>query len=246
MYNSIKGLSLWHALLYAFVLLMCNLSIAKENKFIELNSLWDGSEIRVQATHSGSEIIFTISNLGSDMDVARSYEIIEDDLNFSQGNFNLNLANGNEVTVSIPANEGIYTLNAEQHPDHPNEEFASATIEIFNSKIASSNSTDSFLDTATEYIEEPNDLNEEIEFQFSPNPFSAHLQVSANKNEFINQSYKNDYTLNIYNAQGVLLIEQDLIDVSTEISTQKLVPGMYFYRIFSEEYIIDTGQLLKN
>jgi len=83
---------------------------------------------------------------------------------------------------------------------------------------------------------QPNSENETA--YFFPNPFSANLTVKLTDASELNSS-----ELNIYNAVGILVLNKTLSDKITLLNTN-LPAGIYFYKVFGKNKIIQSGKLV--
>ena len=83
----------------------------------EINNLWDGSNIEVDASCQGDSIEFTLKNIGADMDEIRYYVIYEDDLLQEIINFQLDM--DEMLTFTKEATGTTYRLEAEQSLYYP-------------------------------------------------------------------------------------------------------------------------------
>ncbi len=94
-----------------------------------VDDAWDRSSTVLSGECIDGEVIeFTIANEGTgDMAAARSYEIYEDDLILTIGNFTLNA--GEQMKVEQLTNGSTYRMNAQQSPSHPGDSHPRVTIE---------------------------------------------------------------------------------------------------------------------
>lgn len=88
---------------------------------------WDGSSIELSAECIGGMINFQIENVGDDMDNQLNYIVIEDNIMYDGGNFQLNAAQAELVPIS--ANGSTFRLEAEQSPGHPGNNMPSIMVE---------------------------------------------------------------------------------------------------------------------
>ncbi len=83
-----------------------------------LDSLWDGSDIIVDAFCQGDSILFYIRNVGEgNMETPQEYIIIEDHIIFMQEPYQL--PSGQEIEISVPTDGIAYRLETSQNPGHP-------------------------------------------------------------------------------------------------------------------------------
>lgn len=95
-----------------------------------INPTWDGPVIRVGKQCSDDGIIFTIENIGGDMNNALDYIVIEDNIILREESFQLGAGASQEVSIEM-AEGSVYHLEAEQEPLMPDifgDAFASSTI----------------------------------------------------------------------------------------------------------------------
>ncbi|MCP4442996.1 MAG: T9SS type A sorting domain-containing protein [Aureispira sp.] len=91
------------------------------------NPSWNGVNIDVDATCEGDSVSFEIRNIGTGMSSMHSYWVIEDDIIYHNGTFQLGM--GGSKIIKFPANGVTYRLEAEQPTAHPWSSLASATVE---------------------------------------------------------------------------------------------------------------------
>jgi len=72
-----------------------------------------------------------------------------------------------------------------------------------------------------------------------PNPFSAFVTIIMNDVTYINNA-----ELNIYTSEGVAIMNTAVTKQSTTLETNHLPPGIYFYKIISDNKTIQSGKLL--
>ncbi|MEZ4955613.1 MAG: T9SS type A sorting domain-containing protein [Saprospiraceae bacterium] len=84
---------------------------------------WAGATIQVHGNCDGDTIQFEIKNIGpADMLSPLGFIVVEDDVMYMQGNFDLNA--GQNTFVTVPNQHGIYTTIADQEPGYPFGSFA--------------------------------------------------------------------------------------------------------------------------
>ncbi|MEM1320957.1 MAG: T9SS type A sorting domain-containing protein [Bacteroidota bacterium] len=87
------------------------------------NLAWDGAIIDVRGDCNGEQIDFRIENIGqADMDAALEFIVVEDDVMYMQGTFDLEP--GQTYDFQVPNAHRTYTTRAEQEPGYPFEAFA--------------------------------------------------------------------------------------------------------------------------
>jgi uncharacterized repeat protein (TIGR01451 family) len=79
---------------------------------------WSGAKVIADAACTGQEIVFTLKNIGAQaMNKGKTYSIIEDEVIYRQGNFQLT---PNEILeIKLPANGKTYRIQAEQEDGYP-------------------------------------------------------------------------------------------------------------------------------
>ena len=91
-------------------------------------SLWDGSDLEINAACLGDSVIFEIRNTGEDMLVESEYRMYEDDLlTLVEPLF---LTAGEVLTLSHPASGQTFRVTAQQTPNHPISTFVTAVVEL--------------------------------------------------------------------------------------------------------------------
>ena len=84
---------------------------------------WAGAIIDVQGDCSGEYIDFKIKNIGqANMNAPLEYIVVEDDVMYRQGDFDLDI--GETYEFQVPNIHRTYTARAEQEPGYSNETFA--------------------------------------------------------------------------------------------------------------------------
>ncbi len=235
--------------LIALLFILCSFTNAKasvEEQFDINDDLisWDGSDISVAANQSGSSLVFTLSNTGSDMDGYRSYYIIEDDIILLQGNYLLNAANGNSIQINYEGDPGLYTCKVKQHAEYPGEEYATATIELVASNFQDTKTItelNSFVQVVDERVSK--EQRGEGMLSINPNPFKN--EIIFNLTDLENIDINEDYTIRIFSAQGQQMKELKFITNKIEINTEDLNSGYYFYQVFKDKQVFKTGQIIK-
>ncbi|MBK8565676.1 MAG: T9SS type A sorting domain-containing protein [Saprospiraceae bacterium] len=91
------------------------------------NAFWSGADLIVTGECVNDDVVFTITNIGDDMDEPVDYVIIEDIM--IQMTDDVQLLAGQSQTVSVSANGSTWRLETDEAAYHPLETFASATIE---------------------------------------------------------------------------------------------------------------------
>ncbi|MBK8557777.1 MAG: hypothetical protein IPL65_19450 [Lewinellaceae bacterium] len=94
----------------------------------QTNPQWDGANLVITGECVNGEVVFTITNTGSDMLVPVDYVIIEDIMIQMVGN-SLQLASGESQNITLPANGSTWRLEVEQTPFHPLQAAISAAVE---------------------------------------------------------------------------------------------------------------------
>jgi hypothetical protein len=88
--------------------------------------------------------------------------------------------------------------------------------------------------TATPSIIQANNL-----ITIAPNPIGANTTIVVN-----NTNNKIDYTLKVYNVLGKEVINSALIQQKTVLDTRELRTGIYFYKVMSNDKLIQSGKLV--
>ncbi len=84
----------------------------------DISSSWDGSSIALESYCEGDSVYFKIQNTGDgDMLNPKTYFVIEDQVMFDQGDFQL--PSGNEMILGFRSWGSTYHLAAEQSDEHP-------------------------------------------------------------------------------------------------------------------------------
>jgi hypothetical protein len=91
--------------------------------------------------------------------------------------------------------------------------------------------------TMTEITDEPGNANEVA--RFYPNPFANSLTISFNISPQLTK-----IELRMYDLLGVQVMDKILIKQSTTFGTSNLPTGIYFYKIISNDKIIQSGRLI--
>jgi uncharacterized repeat protein (TIGR01451 family) len=121
-----------------WVTLSCDLSVPGQTHCVEAhiypdsiclqNPSWSLASVYLTGVCDGDSIRFTLQNLGlGNMVAPLEYVVIEDNIIFKLGDFQLNA--GGEMTVAIPANGKTYRMEAQQEPYHPGNSMPSVAIE---------------------------------------------------------------------------------------------------------------------
>jgi len=81
---------------------------------------WDGSEIQLRADCVGDSVVFTIENVGAgNMQQALEYIVIEDNVLLKPMPGAFQLASGEQMTLSFPADGSFLRVEADQSPGFP-------------------------------------------------------------------------------------------------------------------------------
>lgn len=88
---------------------------------------WDGADIQVTGTCENDTLRFQIRNDGAAMQEAKRFVIVEDQVLFRTGNFNLDPMEAEDIEV--PATGATYRLIAEQPDGHPASTFRTIALE---------------------------------------------------------------------------------------------------------------------
>jgi len=90
---------------------------------------WDGSSLQVEATCTGDEVVFEVTNAGEDMSQPVSYVIVEDVMLMTAQTGTFQLDSGASTTISVPANGSTWRMEVRQTPANPFGPVTGATIE---------------------------------------------------------------------------------------------------------------------
>lgn len=90
--------------------------------------LWDGSSLQVDGECDGDEVLFTITNVGDNMQNATEFIIIEDDM-MALPPTPVDLASLESLEVSRPANGTSYRIQVTQSEYHPGMSMPSVSVE---------------------------------------------------------------------------------------------------------------------
>ena len=94
----------------------------------EGNNLWDGSDLKINASCLGNEVLFDIINIGDDMEQESEYRMYEDDILTVLGGFQLMA--GETLPLSKSTSGQTFRLTAYQNPNHPSSVFVTEAIEL--------------------------------------------------------------------------------------------------------------------
>ena len=151
---------------------------------------WDESSVSVGASCNTDSIQFKIYNIGlGDMIDSRLYYVVEDDIMYLNGDFDLD--SGDSLIISVPANGSTYRIIAEQSEGHPGNNYPTLAIEA---------------------CDENSDLLYSVGYvtQFPENDGNPFVSIDCQENEeFLNFNDKRGH------PKGVL--EEHLIDRNTDI-----------------------------
>lgn len=82
-------------------------------------------------------------------------------------------------------------------------------------------------------------LNATKEIAVYPNPFNSYFNIDLN-----NYSTTDNIQLSIYNILGEEVINESLVSPLNKVETNGLPLGIYFYKIFNKNSILQTGRLV--
>jgi uncharacterized repeat protein (TIGR01451 family) len=88
---------------------------------------WSGANVDVNGACHPDSVRFAIRNTGTAPTSTLNYIVIEDNIIFEQGNFQL--SSGDSLRISTPANGSTWRLEAQQEPGNPGNAKPSATVE---------------------------------------------------------------------------------------------------------------------
>ncbi len=124
-----------------------------------INENWSGANVEVEAHCEDDQVKFTIRNTGEgDMNAAKSFIVIEDDVMMPQWEDDYDIDKGDSVLTFFPANGSTYRLVAQQEDFHPNPNMPTAAIEGCGTDEEGSYSTGFF----TQFGEDDNAPFEDI------------------------------------------------------------------------------------
>lgn len=83
------------------------------------------------------------------------------------------------------------------------------------------------------------ETNLDIAVTIFPNPFTDHTTIQIN-----DPSFNEEVELRIYNVHGEEITNGIIFKQTTTISTSNMPSGVYFYKIISDQKIIQTGRLI--
>jgi uncharacterized repeat protein (TIGR01451 family) len=89
--------------------------------------LWDMARLDLTTDCQSDSLAFLIINNGSNMSVPRAFTIIQDDVMYAHGNFNLN--NLQTFTYKVPSNGSTWTFVTEQTPFFPGNKHLVGSVE---------------------------------------------------------------------------------------------------------------------
>ncbi|MES2587332.1 MAG: ice-binding family protein [Bacteroidota bacterium] len=81
----------------------------------------------------------------------------------------------------------------------------------------------------------------DFDISLYPNPFNAEINITL-KNININDSWE----LKLYNVLGDLVDKKSLIIEKSKIETSNFPSGIYFYKVFNKDKLIQSGKLISN
>lgn len=127
------------------------------------NPNWDNSSIKVDGDCLGSNIEFTISNIGTaPTSEVLGYIITEDQIIFREGKMNINALQDTTIIIENPQGK-MYRLEMQQAEDHPGRSMPSKAIEACNAATPA----DISLGFVTQYPEDDADVFRSIDCQES-------------------------------------------------------------------------------
>ncbi|MGB1204730.1 MAG: DUF7619 domain-containing protein [Chitinophagales bacterium] len=92
------------------------------------NTLWDGSDLEINAYCFGNEVLFQIINRGDDMEQESEYRMYEDDIMSIGSPFQL--VAGDTLEISRSTTGQTFRLTAYQTPNHPSSIFVTEVLEL--------------------------------------------------------------------------------------------------------------------
>lgn len=73
-----------------------------------------------------------------------------------------------------------------------------------------------------------------------PNPFQAGLMV-----DITGAAASAHCAISIYNTHGTLVLRKDIVRQQTDITTETLAPGIYYYKLVVDAVVIQSGKLIR-
>lgn len=92
------------------------------------SNTWDGANLQVTGDCSGGEVIFTVTNVGEDMQAPVNYVVIED-IMIQMSADDLLLNSGESVTIPRTANGSTWRLMVNEDETHPYDVLNSVAVE---------------------------------------------------------------------------------------------------------------------
>lgn len=116
----------------------CNMQVFNQTHCIEAhifpnatclppNPLWDSARLDLTTDCQPDSLAFLLTNTGGNMSVPKSFTIIQDDVMYAQGNFQLN--SGQTLVQKVPSNGATWTFVTEQTPFFPGNSRLLASVE---------------------------------------------------------------------------------------------------------------------
>lgn len=91
------------------------------------NPLWDGARLELTSDCQPDSLAFMLVNTGSNMSIQKSFTIIQDDVMYASGSFQL--LNGESFVRKVPANGATWTFVTEQTPFFPGNQRLVRSVE---------------------------------------------------------------------------------------------------------------------
>ena len=196
----------------------------------ENTSLWDGSDLEIDAVCTGDSVIFTITNVGEDMEDESTYRMYEADVLSTFEGFQL-LSN-QSLQVGKAANGNTFRLTAHQHDNHPISDFVTAVVELCGADIDMA---------ALGFVNTQSNINykhfydmycEQIIESYEPNNTNIMLRGVGDEHR-ITASQELEYKINFQNVDTTAAFKLVIIDtIDTDflnINTLKLGVSSHDY-----------------
>jgi len=132
-----------------------------------------------------------------------------------------NMESWSSVTNSTPAVSGSYTWTIPQVASNL------CYIKLNLPGLPDYYSVNPIPFTVSEFVETPENLDENIHFTFFPNPVGNFLNIQIEHEKFINP------LLEVYNMNGKLMLSQSLHSEQSVINMSDLINGLYLMKLTS-------------
>jgi uncharacterized repeat protein (TIGR01451 family) len=105
----------------------CVMAHIYPDTFCMLPAGWSGANVDVSGACHPDSVRFAIRNTGTASSASLHYIVIEDNIIYDEGNFQLDP--GDSLRINTPANGSTWRVEAQQEPGNPGNQMPSATVE---------------------------------------------------------------------------------------------------------------------